>query len=386
MDAHETYCDSPYYEQLMYTGDTRVEAMMTMALLEDSALPRKATMLYQSSIGPNGLTQSRYPCRNRQYIPPFALWWVMMVADQQLWRGDAAFIKKLLPGVRTVLSQFEFLVQKDENHEAYGLMAAPEHWNYVDWTPEWPVGIPPGGVDGYSIALSLQLLIAVEAAAELESLHGYAQSQRHYLVWATELRKAIKRHVSSEGYLVDAVGATTVCEQVHALAVLTNDPELRAIGAKWYNGNQPGYKATYYFQHYRHEALARLGKVDTMLSCIREHWGAMLDNGLVCTMEMLEPSRSDCHAWASHPLYHFQSKILGLTPLEANRFELRPQLCDLDWAEGYVSTGKGPIHARVDKKGDSWTATIVVPDGVVVSIPEVKGMVSGPKTVTIDPS
>jgi alpha-L-rhamnosidase len=386
MDAHDTFCDSPYYEQLMYVGDTRVEAMMTMALMEEVDLPRKATKLYQASIGANGLTQSRYPSRNRQYIAPFSLWWVMMVADQQLWRGDAAFVRSLMPGVRTVLSAFEFLIERDENSPAFGLLKAPEHWNYFDWVESWPVGIPPGGVDGYSIGIALQLLLAVEAAAELESIHGYAQSQRHYLLWATELRKAIKRQTRSNGLLKDAPDSDTSCEQVHALAILTNDPELRAIGQKWYELQPEGIRAKYYFQHYRHEALARIGRVPEIVENIRKEWGAMVKQGLVCTLEMSEPSRSDCHAWASHPLYHFQSKVLGLTPLEAYRFELRPHLCGLDWAEGYVSTGRGPIHARVERKGGGWIATLVVPDGVIVSIPEVKGMVSGPKTVTIDPS
>ena len=122
-----------------------------------------------------------------------------------------------------------------------------------------------------------------------------------------------------------------------------------------------------------------------MLDSIRRDWGDMVDNGLVCTMEQLEPSRSDCHAWAAHPLMHFQTKILGFHPLEPGRIEFRPHLCDLEWAEGYIATGKGLLHAHVRQKGSSWEATLVVPEGITVSIPDVKGMIAGPRTVTIDP-
>lgn len=384
-DLHETYCDSPYYEQLMYTGDTRIEAMMTMAIIEDTAAPRKATQMFQWSIGSTGFTQSRYPSFSKQFIPTFSLWWVMMAMDQQTWRGDAVFVKSLLPGARAVLGTWLNLIQQDDHHPGFGLPFAPEYWNFVDWVNEWPTGVPPGGEQGYSIAIALQLLLAVEAMAELESLHGYAQSQRHFLAWAQDLRKAIKRHVLPNGLLRDAIDTDSTCEQVHALAVLTNDPEIRAIGAKWYEGQFPGYRATYYFQHYRLEALARLGKYEELLASIRKEWGSMVDNGLCAPLEQTEPSRSDCHAWSSHPLYHLQSKILGFSPLEAFRFEFKPNLCDLEYAEGYISTGKGPIHARVDRKGSGWTATLIIPDGVIVSIPAVKGMVVGPRTVTVDP-
>ncbi|MEZ4610473.1 MAG: hypothetical protein R2838_09570 [Caldilineaceae bacterium] len=35
-----------------------------------------------------------------QVIPPFALWWVGMVYDYALWRGDRAFVRGLMPAVR----------------------------------------------------------------------------------------------------------------------------------------------------------------------------------------------------------------------------------------------------------------------------------------------
>ncbi|MEI7576561.1 MAG: alpha-L-rhamnosidase [Armatimonadota bacterium] len=381
MDCHDTFCDSPYYEQLQYVGDTRIEALMTSLLGDDDRAHRKAILMFDASRSRRGITQSRYPCRNRQYIPPFSLWWILMVADHHEWRGNRELVRAHLPGIRAVLNSYQMLIDPETN-----LPKAQEDWNFLDWVPAWDAGIPPGGNEKINLGFALQLLLALEATSELESLYGYAQSQRPILMWIQELRKAIKAQVSTDGLIPDEPGGASFCEHTHAIAILSNDQELQRIGARWYDSKPKGPEATFYFQHYRFEALAKLGRHQQMLDSIRKEWGAMVDNGLVCTMEQLEPSRSDCHAWAAHPLLHFQTKILGFHPLEPGRIEFRPHLCDLEWAEGYIATGKGLLHAHVRLKGSSWEATLVVPEGITVSIPDVKGMIAGPRTVTIDPS
>jgi alpha-L-rhamnosidase len=367
MDAHETFYDCPYFEQLQYVGDTRIESIVMMAMTDDNRLCAKATDLYRWSIGYRGMTQSRYPCRTRQYIPPFSIWWVLMVHDQHLWRGGKAFLRQLLPAVRTVLSFFEQFIDRDEHSPGFGLLKSPDQWNFVDWVSVWPDGVPPGGKNGHSIVINMQLLLAL------------------VLAWVQQLRKAIKRNFNQEGLLLDAPGVKTVAEQQHALALLTNDRELQLAGQKWYSEARDATKATYYFQHYRHEALAKLGRPDLILANIRDQWGDMIKNGLKTTVEMPEPGRSDCHAWSAHPVLHLQTKILGLTPLAPYQFEFKPHLVDLDWAEGYVSTGRGPIHVRVEKNAKSWKASLVVPDGVTVTVPEVRGLIVGPKNVSIEP-
>src|SRR6185369_12974243 len=88
MCSHETYMDCPYYEQLMYVGDTRLEVLTTYVATRDDRLPRKALRMFDLSRRTDGLTQSRYPSRFTQIIPPFSLWWVAMVHDYALWRDD----------------------------------------------------------------------------------------------------------------------------------------------------------------------------------------------------------------------------------------------------------------------------------------------------------
>ena len=82
--AHETYMDCPYYEQLQYVGDTRIQAMVSLYMSGDARLMRNAINQINSSRTPEGATFSRAPSSLPQYIPPFSLWWIGMVHDY--WR------------------------------------------------------------------------------------------------------------------------------------------------------------------------------------------------------------------------------------------------------------------------------------------------------------
>src|SRR5690606_19447714 len=56
MCSHETYMDCPFYEQLMYTGDTRLEALVTCLMTADDRLPRKALTMFGVSHSSEGMT------------------------------------------------------------------------------------------------------------------------------------------------------------------------------------------------------------------------------------------------------------------------------------------------------------------------------------------
>lgn len=369
MDMHQTYMDTPFYEQLMYVGDTRVEAMCTMAITDDDRLPRKATELFFWSRGPRGITQSRYPSRNRQHIPPFSLFWVMMVADQLHWRGDHEFARRMVPGVRSVLDAFEQLM--DEN----GLMRSHAQWNFLDWIPGWPVGVPPEGTAGFNTAHNLQLVLALESAAWLEKELGNKSYASYLSDRCQHLRAAILKHLVKDGHLIDGLGAETVSEHPHALASLCGDKKLVDIGKRWYDTQPEGPRATYYFQHYRFEALAKFGRHPQILEDIRKEWGAMVDLGLKTCLESPDPSRSDCHAWSSHPILHLQQSIAGIRLKGPGLYSLEPHLCDLDWLEAHIATGKGLIHVHVDKK----EIRLEIPEGVTI----MNGPWIGPTSVSV---
>ena len=98
--ANETFYDCPYYEQLQYIGDARIQALVSTYVSGDPGLTRNAISALHASQLPVGITQSRFPCNQIQIIPTFSLVWVTMIHDYWMLNSDSAFIKSMIPGMQ----------------------------------------------------------------------------------------------------------------------------------------------------------------------------------------------------------------------------------------------------------------------------------------------
>lgn len=371
MCAHETYMDCPFYEQLMYVGDTRLEVLTTYALTHDDRLPRKALRMFDASRQLNGLTQSRYPTRIRQMIPPFSLWWVAMVHDYSLWRGDLAFVNSLMPGVRGVIDYFlSCRVQEDETEgKAKGLVCAPEGWNFMDWVPEWKDGTPADGHGGVSGVINWQFALVLRLVSELEMLVGEPELAARARRLAEETAaKLIEVFWDGErGLFADDVAHTHYSEHAQCLAILSGllTPERQ----KWVSSGlltAPDLaRTTIYFTHYLFETYAVLGEPNALLERLAL-WFDLKTNGLKTTIEMPEPTRSDCHAWGAHPLYHYFATLLGIRPASSGFQTVRivPQLGRLNRASGTLVHPKGNIEVDFVQDGDTLRGHITLPAGI----------------------
>src|SRR5208282_2288698 len=106
VNAHETYMDAPYYEQLQYIGDTRIQALISYAVSGDDRLGRVAIEAFDQSRMSDGITRSRYPSSLPQTIPTFSLLYIGMVHDYWLYRPDPELVRSSIPGTRTILDWF----------------------------------------------------------------------------------------------------------------------------------------------------------------------------------------------------------------------------------------------------------------------------------------
>lgn len=347
MCSHETYMDCPFYEQLMYIGDTRLEVLATFAISNDDRLPRKAIQMFEASRRPNGLTQSRYPNRVLQLIPPFSLWFVAMVHDFALWRGDMDLVKRLMPTARGVLDTFKGWTNKD------GLIEGPVGWNFMDWVPAWDSGIPPEGNTGASAVINLQAALVLRLAAHVETWLGEPDLAARNNKWADHLMEVIKAKywVASRGCYADDLAHTKFSEHSQCLAILEGSANHQMRDSMKRNLlEEPDLeRTTIYFSHYLFEAYRVLGLGEQLVERLGM-WRDLVHNGLKTTIEHPEPTRSDCHAWGAHPLYHLFATFAGIRPTKPGfaEVEIKPLQGGVEKIHAVLQTPKGPIEVKLD--------------------------------------
>ncbi|MEX0652630.1 MAG: alpha-L-rhamnosidase C-terminal domain-containing protein [Phycisphaeraceae bacterium] len=365
MCMHETYMDCPYYEQLMYVGDTRLEVLTTYAADGDDRLPRKAIRMFGLSRDHDGLTWSRYPCSNLdpQTIPPFSLWWVAMVHDFAMWRGDEAFVRQQMPGVRCVLEAFRHHVGSE------GVVHGPLGWNFVDWVPDWTAGMPPTLAHGPSGALSWHYVLVLRLKAKLERWLGEPALADRDESEAKRVSAAAMRlfFCPQRGLLAEDVDHTLFGEHSACLAILggTLEPALRDRLAEALFCERDLVRSTIYFSFYLLETAAASGRMDAFFDRL-ELWRGLPELGLTTPPEQPEPTRSDCHAWGSHPLYHLLCSVLGIRPAGFGFPDVvvRPQPGPLRHIRGQVIHPKGRIEAELERDGERLRGTITLPAGL----------------------
>ena len=363
MCAHETYMDCPYYERLQYVGDTRIQMLVSYVVSSDTRLPRKTLAMLRNSIDSVfGLMRCSFPNTREQFIPPFALWWVGMVYDYALWRGDPDFIRTLMPDARRIVESF---VQKID--AGTGLLRSPDGWNFTDWVPAWTEttksyrnwGVPPGGNPGdFSAVLNWHLVYTLKLLEELEAWLNEPELAQRASRLASRLARAIDDVFwdASRNLYADDVSRLHFSEHAQCLALLakTLSPERAASTARALRTSTELARATVYFSHYLFETAHLTGDSDVLFGRMESLWFPLLRTGMKTLPEEPEPCRSDCHAWGAHPLYHFYATILGVRPtgLGSQTLTATPCLGPLQSASGTLPHASG-LHCFHAKRVDN---------------------------------
>lgn len=315
LDAHETYMDTPYYEQLQYVGDTRIQALISYAVTGDDRLARQAIEAFNQSRIPDGITQSRYPSSLTQMIPTFSLLWIGMVRDYWMYRPDPEPVIASMDGTRNVLNWFAHYEQPD------GLLRELPWWSFIDWVPSGT--IPTYDAKGESCVTTLQYLGALEDAAALEAGLGDPVSNSRYLERAAHVRTGLQSLCwnAARGMVADTPDQKVYSQQANILGVLYDivpkdrqQEVLRKMLAI-----QPGttpngiLSASYYFRFYLARALEHAGMADDYISSI-EPWRQLLALHFSTWPEVPGNTRSDSHAWSAHPIYDLLTLVAGIEP------------------------------------------------------------------------
>jgi hypothetical protein len=362
--AFETYMDTPYYEQLQYIGDTRLQALISLYVAGDDRLVRQAIVHFDDSRIPEGITASRYPSQLQQLIPPFALIYVAMVHDYRMHRDDPAFVRARLAGIRGILDWYGRRV------DSTGMLGPMPYWNFVDWADRWARGVPAGADNGHSATVSLLYAYALDRAAALEAELGTAGTAQSYRARADALRRAVRARAWDERRRLfrDAPDSAAFSQQTNVLAILTDAvpvAEQRALMERVL-ADSTLIPASYYFSWYLHEAMRKVGLGDRYIEQIAP-WRGMLALGLTSAPEKPEPTRSDSHAWSAHPNYGLLATVLGVRPASPGfrTVVIAPALGPLHTASGRVPHPRGDIDVALTRVGAAGlTAEVTLPAGL----------------------
>ena len=363
MCSHETFVDCPYYEQLMYVGDSRLSALNFYCMTRDSLLPRKSVELFGLSRIPSGLTRSRHPSRAMQIIAPFSLWWIAMVYDYALWRGDREFIIRMMPEVRGVIDSF--LNQRNDDN----LIISPNGWNFMDWVPEWERGVPPDGENGISAVINWQFVLVLTMVAKLEQWMGEMELTTRTTRIAVEMSRRLTKTFWNDkrGLFADDMSGQHFSEHTQCLALLSellNDNVCKRIEKELFS-NLCLTQTTIYFSHYYFETCRFLNRIDKLFERL-SLWFNMQQQGFKTTFEQPGNTRSDCHAWGAHPIYHTFATIMGIRPASFGfgKVKIAPQLGSLNSIDGVFVHPLGEIKVELQRKDSSLKAIVSLPEGL----------------------
>ena len=367
LDAHETYMDTPYYEQLQYVGDTRIQALISYTVAGDDRLGRQAIEAFDQSRSPDGLTRSRYPSSLPQTIPPFSLLWIGMLHDYWMYRADPAPVRNSLPGSRAVLGWFANYEQPD------GLLSKLPWWSFIDWVSSGET--PTYDAHGESCITTLEYLGALGEAAELEKSLGDPTFSARFLERAGHVRAGLfsKCWVSSRGLLADNPDGNVFSQQANILAVLYDvipkdlqQGVLRQM-LSIESGTTPNgtLSASYYFRFYLGRALDHAGMGDEYLRSI-DPWRKLLPLHFSTWPEIPGDTRSDSHAWSAHPIYDMLTLVAGIEPATPGFASVRiaPHLGSLQNLAASFPHPRGEVRVEYHRKPAGLDATIILPSNV----------------------
>lgn len=362
MDAIETYMDCPYYEQLQYIGDGRIQMMVSYYNSGDDRLARNAINLMDHSRIAEGLTLSRHPSYSPQVISTFSLWYIGVLHDYWMYRPDSNFVKEKLQGERAVLDFFS------KYQQANGSLKNTPYWTFVDWSNGWGYGMPPKGSNGGSSILDLQLMLAYQQAAEMEAKMGMASYAALYRAKAAQLKQTIQNKYwdAARGLYADTEDKNIFSQHANSLAILTgvmNDAGAPDLAGKIL-ADTALTQCTIYFKYYMHLALVRAGMGNDYMKWL-DVWRNNIKMGLTTWAEIsdLPNSRSDCHAWGASPNIEFFRTVLGIDTRAPGfaKVKIEPHLGDMKTASGEIPHPNGTLSVDYKMDGGKWKINILLP-------------------------
>lgn len=360
---HETYEDCPYYEQMQFIMDTRLQALFTYSVGGHTGLVAKALEDFHSSLLPEGITQDRFPSAVAQIIPSFSLHFVFMLLDYYWQTGDTGFIRRYRSTVDSILEWFERKIGQS------GLVEKIGYWEFIDWVPEWQEGEPSACKAGPSTIHNLVYASALQAGAELNRATGRDGVADEYLRRSSSILNQIERSCWSEqwGMYREGPGFEQYTQHAQVWAVLSGlcqgEKAKRVMTGALDN---PGVlKCSFSMSFFLFRALEQAELYDRTEQ-LWQSWINLLPLHVTTLPETPFQPRSDCHAWSALPLYEFTHSLLGVKCAKPGWGEIviEPHTLNLPEMSGHLHTPAGDVSVSWRRTSSEFSIWGQVPDGV----------------------
>lgn len=355
--SEDTYTDCPTYEQTLWVGDARNEAIVDLVANGDPRLSARCLKLTGQSLERSPIVESQVPSGWQNLLPTWVFLWMRWAQEHYQLTGDKEFAREMLIMLDRNFAGIKAAINSRGLFEMYA-------WNLFDWAP---MDTPAGGIVTHiSCLASLGLKQTAQMARDL----GDQSRAKEWSELATSIADAVNKHLWSEEKqaYVDCIKedgklSKTFSQQTQTAAyisgVATGDRAERCRDLM-HNPPKDFVKAgSPFFMFFLLEALVAENKADQLIPTIRDYWGKQIDAGATTFWEMYQDpdtttpfsgashrlTRSHCHGWSAAPTFFLTQFTLGVRPLEPGyaKILVQPNPGELTWAQGRIPTPRGPI-------------------------------------------
>jgi hypothetical protein len=367
----DTFTDCPLYEQTLWIGDARNEALYAFTAYANFDVSARGLEIGAQSLEGFPIVGCQVPSAWDCILPAWSFLWGMHVWEHYFHSGDRRFLKKIWPAVLQNLDgAFAML-------DGNGLFSG-RFWNLIEWA----------AIDqDHATVLHNNMLVAgalraAEKCAETlkdEPARKKMETRRKRLVRAINKTWNEKKSSYPDSILENGKPSPKTCQQSSMLAVMCGVvPKKNREAVRQNLLNPPKGMTTVgapFAMQFMYEALEELGEFDAILESMRTRFQPMFDAGASTVWETFPgsdfdargfPTRSHCHAWSSSPIYFLNRIVLGIRQTEAGgkAFEISPWLGSLRHARGATATPKGLVSVDWKIQGKTLHVAISAPGGV----------------------
>lgn len=350
----DVYVDCPSYEQVLWVGDMRNEALCDYFINGDSRLWLRCLKLTGQSLKNAPLTLSQVPSGWYNIIPDWSFLFMRSCCEYYKYTGDYVNSIELLNYVEKSIDGIEKLLDKN------GLFYI-EAWNMFDWadmdTPENAVVTHQNCLCYLSIKECCELALALKQTELCAKWQNLAQTIKHAVqkhLWCDDKQcftdcaryngdALVKSEVLSQQTQTVAYISGIFPEKNESLKNLMNSPPDNFIKA-----------GSPFFEFFRLEGMIKDVDCANFINTILSSWGFMAEMQADTFWEMWSGklvdnkrlTRSHCHGWSAAPIFFLSEFVLGVTVMEPGfkQIKITPHPCGLKFVRGTVPTPYGIIE------------------------------------------